>query len=220
MDAYLYLTSVQAVSVLRPHNMPNGGSSYFHYQKNYLEYSLKIYEKQHDGVFLLFSEGVRGRDWGHFRTFSKTDIYFKITFSLHSFFNNRLAEMVLLPMNHHFYMQFFCCFCFFEKNLVVRRFDFEDFSLFFFFFSPMISEILSPGWWKQWADLVELGGGSMPHATEMRILHAQGHWAARDKGLLLNKTPPNCVPWNNLEMYIFALVHPGFDSFLMGKSCY
>lgn len=136
MDAYLYLTSVQAVSVLRPHNMPNGGSSYFHYQKNYLEYSLKIYEKQHDGVFLLFSEGVRGRDWGHFRTFSKTDIYFKITFSLHSFFNNRLAEMVLLPMNHHFYMQFFCCFCFFEKNLVVRRFDFEDFSLFFFFFFP------------------------------------------------------------------------------------
>lgn len=28
-----------------------------------------LYEKQHDGIFLQFSEGMRGRHWVHFRTF-------------------------------------------------------------------------------------------------------------------------------------------------------
>lgn len=44
MDGQLYLTSLQEVSVLQPHNMANGGSScsYFHYQKNYAEHLLDI----------------------------------------------------------------------------------------------------------------------------------------------------------------------------------
>lgn len=112
MDGQLYLTSLQEVSVLQPHNMAKGASScsYFHYQKNYAENLLDIWKTAwwHFPSFLWGHERERSLHWLHFRTsFYNWFFCLKIILIFHSFFNNRLAERILLSANCHFYTFFF-----------------------------------------------------------------------------------------------------------------
>lgn len=89
MEAQLYLTSLQAVSILQLHNMVNGGGSCssFHYRKNYAENLSNILKNSTMAfffIFLHFCEGVKGRVFIDFISVPLSKTYFLFKNNLYS----------------------------------------------------------------------------------------------------------------------------------------